>query len=261
MPADTLVRDLHAALAAVPLIDPHSHIDPLAPGRTVARRHPRLPLLHGTGPLRRHEPGAARQGRAAAGAGPRDRPAHGPLRQHGPVRLVPRHRPHVPRLHRRPRHRRRRRHAVRRGREGVRPARLGAAGLREDEARKDLPDQRVRRPARGLRHRRRTSPACAPTPGLPPRQAGDPASGWRRRPASRSATRRRCGRRSAKLFEHFTPQGGEGVRHLAAAGLRPGPVRRRALYEQMRSTTATTSRRASSGCSPSTAASSGCRST
>jgi glucuronate isomerase len=31
MPADTLVRDLTTALAAVPLIDPHSHIDPLAP--------------------------------------------------------------------------------------------------------------------------------------------------------------------------------------------------------------------------------------
>lgn len=31
MPADNLVDDLTAALAAVPLIDPHSHIDPLAP--------------------------------------------------------------------------------------------------------------------------------------------------------------------------------------------------------------------------------------
>src|SRR5687768_2465459 len=31
MPADTLVRDLTAALADVPLIDPHSHIDPLSP--------------------------------------------------------------------------------------------------------------------------------------------------------------------------------------------------------------------------------------
>ena len=31
MPADTLVRDLTAALAEIPLIDPHSHIDPLSP--------------------------------------------------------------------------------------------------------------------------------------------------------------------------------------------------------------------------------------
>src|SRR5262245_66360145 len=31
MPTDTLVRDLTAALDAVPLIDPHSHIDPLRP--------------------------------------------------------------------------------------------------------------------------------------------------------------------------------------------------------------------------------------
>jgi glucuronate isomerase len=31
MPADTLVRDLAAALADIPLIDPHSHIDPLHP--------------------------------------------------------------------------------------------------------------------------------------------------------------------------------------------------------------------------------------
>ena len=31
MPADTLVRDLTTALDAIPIIDPHSHIDPLAP--------------------------------------------------------------------------------------------------------------------------------------------------------------------------------------------------------------------------------------
>src|SRR5215218_3295559 len=31
MPADTLVRDLTAALDAIPLIDPHTHIDPLRP--------------------------------------------------------------------------------------------------------------------------------------------------------------------------------------------------------------------------------------
>src|SRR5438445_269572 len=31
MPADTLVRDLTAALDAIPLIDPHSHIEPLSP--------------------------------------------------------------------------------------------------------------------------------------------------------------------------------------------------------------------------------------
>ena len=31
MPADNLVRDLTAALDAIPLIDPHSHIEPLSP--------------------------------------------------------------------------------------------------------------------------------------------------------------------------------------------------------------------------------------
>ena len=31
MPADQLVADLTAALDSIPLIDPHSHIDPLAP--------------------------------------------------------------------------------------------------------------------------------------------------------------------------------------------------------------------------------------
>src|SRR6478672_662433 len=31
MPADSLVADLNSALSNVPLIDPHSHIDPLAP--------------------------------------------------------------------------------------------------------------------------------------------------------------------------------------------------------------------------------------
>src|SRR6187200_3295312 len=31
MPANQLVADLTAALDAIPLIDPHSHIDPLAP--------------------------------------------------------------------------------------------------------------------------------------------------------------------------------------------------------------------------------------
>src|SRR5690242_4531817 len=31
MPADSLVADLIAALSSIPLIDPHSHIDPLAP--------------------------------------------------------------------------------------------------------------------------------------------------------------------------------------------------------------------------------------
>src|SRR3954467_11926671 len=31
MPADQLVQNLESALSNVPLIDPHSHIDPLAP--------------------------------------------------------------------------------------------------------------------------------------------------------------------------------------------------------------------------------------
>src|SRR5436305_10413015 len=31
MPADQLVQNLESALSKVPLIDPHSHIDPLAP--------------------------------------------------------------------------------------------------------------------------------------------------------------------------------------------------------------------------------------
>src|SRR6516162_7565315 len=35
MPSDTLVNDLYSAICAIPLIDPHSHIDPHAP---VSRR-------------------------------------------------------------------------------------------------------------------------------------------------------------------------------------------------------------------------------
>src|SRR3954452_4665113 len=31
MPADQLVQNLESALSRIPLIDPHSHIDPLAP--------------------------------------------------------------------------------------------------------------------------------------------------------------------------------------------------------------------------------------
>ena len=31
MPADSLFADLNSALSNIPLIDPHSHIDPLAP--------------------------------------------------------------------------------------------------------------------------------------------------------------------------------------------------------------------------------------
>src|SRR5580692_3370334 len=31
MPADSLVADLYSALSAIPVIDPHSHIDPLNP--------------------------------------------------------------------------------------------------------------------------------------------------------------------------------------------------------------------------------------
>src|SRR5947207_14418257 len=31
MPADQLVQNLESALSKIPLIDPHSHIDPLAP--------------------------------------------------------------------------------------------------------------------------------------------------------------------------------------------------------------------------------------
>ena len=34
MPADNLVHDLCTALSAVPLIDPHSHIEPLSPVST-----------------------------------------------------------------------------------------------------------------------------------------------------------------------------------------------------------------------------------
>ena len=117
--SDNLSRDLYSAPLRIPLIDPHSHIDPLAPVSQVARRHPRLPLLHRAGPLRRDEPGAA----ARKDVPPRERVRRDPRRtwtgidntaQYGWFLDIARD---VPRLHRRPRHRRRRRHALRRRRE------------------------------------------------------------------------------------------------------------------------------------------------
>ena len=164
MAGDDLTRSLEAALADIPLIDPHSHIDPHRPGLQVARRHPRLPLLHRAGPLGRHEPGAARRRTSPA----RDR-----------VRAIV---GHMGRFDNTAQYAwfveiartflgftgervtaADADTAVRRRREDVRPAGLGEAGLREDEARSDLPDQRVRRPAGRLRHERSTSPACGLT--------------------------------------------------------------------------------------------------
>ncbi len=102
MPADSLVADLNSALSNVPLIDPHSHIDPLAPVSKslddILGYHYYTELAHSAGMSQ----APLGEGRAAPRARPRDRQAHGPLRQHGPVRLVRGHRPHVPRLHRQP---------------------------------------------------------------------------------------------------------------------------------------------------------------
>ena len=162
---------------------------------------------------------------------------------------------------RRPRHGRRRRRPVRRRRAAVRAARLGAAGLREDEPRSDLPDQRVRRPARRLRHRAVTSPACGPTRSSS--TSTSPTSGERLAPAHRRRGRRRgsrCARRSRKLFEHFVAPRGQGVRHLAAAGLLARPPDEQPLRAD-RCDDCHDIAPASSGCSPNSAASSGCRST
>ena len=69
MTHDNLVNDVYSAICAIPLIDPHSHIDPLRPDRPHARRHSRLPLLHRTRPFRRHGPGSALRRGAAARTG------------------------------------------------------------------------------------------------------------------------------------------------------------------------------------------------
>src|SRR5215468_4500815 len=58
MPADSLVADLNSALSTVPLIDPHSHIDPLAPVAKslddILGYHYYTELAHSTGMS--HEP-------------------------------------------------------------------------------------------------------------------------------------------------------------------------------------------------------------
>ena len=138
----------------------------------------------------------------------------------------------VPRLQRRPRHRRRRRRALRRGREDVRPAGLGGAGLRQVEAREDLPDQRFRRPARRLRHA--TLRPCLRTDDLvfhldKPEVR---AAAGRRRPASRSATRPVAaeGDRQAVRALH-----GRRGRRRAPSRCRPTSRRRRVCDDERRS--------------------------
>ncbi len=106
--------------------------------------------------------------------------------------------------------------------------------LQAEQARSGLPDQRLRRPARRLRHAASTSPACGPTTWSSTWPSRRSASGWRRRTRHRGrATPQRCGSAIGKLFEHFTRARAPGLRHLAAARLlaaarsrRRGPTRR-----------------------------------
>ena len=261
MPADSLVADLNSALSNVPLIDPHSHIDPLAPVSKslddILGYHYYTELAHSAGMSQ----APLGEGRVAARARPRDPRAHGPLRQHGPVRWFL---------------------DIARTFLGFTGDRVTAADadtlfdaaektfaqpdwekqvFAQDEAREDLPDQRVRRPARRLRH-----------DGLRPVPADRHLVFHLDKPETRRRLAKATGVEvgdAATLAEGareavraLHPQGGEGVRHLAAAGLPPGAVRRRALLRADAVPRLPRPRaRASSGCSPSTAASSGCRST
>ena len=240
---DALTRTLYDEICQIPLIDPHSHIDPFAPAaRTlddILGYHYYTELAHSAGmgqaPLRPEVDPA----RALSG----DPRPHGPLRQHGPVRLVPRDRPHLPGLEAERYRRGRRRPTLRHRRKRLRPAGLGSAGLAQVEPGEDLPDQRLRRPARRASTRRATSRVCGPTTSCSISISRRSGSGWRRRPASRSATRRLCRKRSRRCSSDLSSQGPRRA---------PSHCRQTSLPQRGGTR---------SGCSPSSAASTACRST
>ena len=66
-------------------------------------------------------------------------------------------------------------------------ARLGGPVPQAQQARSGLPDERLRRPAHRVRHATATSRACGPTIWSSTSTSRPCASGWRRRPASKSA--------------------------------------------------------------------------
>ena len=99
--------------------------------------------------------------------------------------------------------------------------------------------------------------------GLPPRQAGDAASGWRRRPASRSATRPTLRKAIGEAVRALhARKGAKACAISLPPDFYPAPFDDEHFYEQMQfHDFRRPAPAASSGCWPSTAASSGCRST
>ena len=254
-----------------PIFDPHSHIDPHRPAARnldeVLGYHYYTELAHSAG-----MPAA----RVAPSCAPRPAPATSPntstrsitpssipgcWRSPGPS-TVSRTTGSRPRrsseLYDRAEH----------GRDG---AGLGPRGLEPDAARGRLPDQRLRRPARGLGHRASTSPACGPTTWCSSCTSRRPSSGSGAstgvdvqdvatlRQAHRRALRavRRPRRRACaiSLPPDFVP----------AAGHARSGRRRRSAGPCTRWTSGPTSTTRSAGSSsgrwPSSAPSSGCRST
>ena len=101
MPADALVADLESALAAVPIFDAHSHLDPRAPAARslddILGYHYYTELAHSCGIRSRNWRTAPGRGACARRAG-RD----AALPQRRPRGLVPPHRRVVLRLGRQP---------------------------------------------------------------------------------------------------------------------------------------------------------------
>ena len=216
---DRLARDLYAEICRIPLIDPHSHINPHRADGHEPRRHPRLPLLHRAGPFRRHGPGAARHGRADRANGCASILGHmdrfdNTVQYHWFLEIA----------------------RTFLGFEGDRltaptPTALCDAAervdgrspdweeqvLRQSQRREDLPDQRFRRSARRASTRSATSRACGPTTWCFTWTSRRCGSGWRRRPASRSAMRDTLAAGDPQAVRALHRAGGQGVCHLAAA--------------------------------------------
>ena len=191
---DRLAEYLYTEICHIPLIDPHSHIDPHRPtARTlddILGYHYYTELAHSVG----MDKAAARPGRRAARPRARDPLSHGAVRQHGAVHVVPGNRPHLPGFSGRPRHAGRLRTGC-----ATRPSELMAQPdweqrvLHRSNIEKVFLDQRFRRSARGLRHA-----ALCPLPadrrsGVSPGQAGGAAAAGEgdrhrgRRPGQRCA--------------------------------------------------------------------------
>ena len=116
-------------------------------------------------------------------------------------------------------------------------------------------------PLDGLRHDEvRALPADGHA-GVPHDRAGNPGAAGEGDGRLKSAT---CGgmRKAIRVaVRALHGEGGEGLRHLAAAGLQPAQCDDEYFYEQIHYHDATTSPRACSGCWRRTAASSACPST